>query len=99
MTFMLRNGVLMVDTDYGMALLDETYGQYWNLNPTGALVLRTLLSGGTAAQAAQDLTEHYAVDAESASRDVQELVADLGAAGLLTGTRRRRSPRAKRTPP
>ena len=57
MTLKLRNGVSTADTDYGTTLLDEDSGQYWNLNPTGALVLRTLLDGGTPAQAVQELTE------------------------------------------
>ena len=47
MTLKLRDGVSAADTDYGITLLDEDSGQYWNLNPTGALVLRTLLEGGT----------------------------------------------------
>jgi hypothetical protein len=49
MMLQLRDGVSAADTDYGMALLDEDSGQYWNLNPTAALALRTLLDGGTTA--------------------------------------------------
>jgi Coenzyme PQQ synthesis protein D (PqqD) len=84
MTLKLRDGVSVADTDYGMALLDEDSGQYWNLNPTAALALRTLLEGGTKAQAVQELTTQYAVDADTASRDVEDLVGDLHAAGLVT---------------
>jgi hypothetical protein len=84
MTVKLRDGVSAADTDYGMALLDEDSGQYWNLNPTAALALRTLLDGGTTAQAVQELTTQYAVDADTANRDVEDLVGDLHAAGLVT---------------
>jgi Coenzyme PQQ synthesis protein D (PqqD) len=84
MTLKLRDGVSAADTDYGMALLDEDSGQYWNLNPTAALALRTLLGGGTTAQAVQDLTEQYAVDADIANRDVEELLDQLRSAGLVT---------------
>jgi hypothetical protein len=84
MTLKLRDGVSTADTDYGIALLDEDCGQYWNLNPTGALVLRTLLDGGTPDQAVQALTEEYAVDADTASRDVDDLVGGLRSAGLVT---------------
>jgi hypothetical protein len=83
MTVKLRRGVFMVDTDYGIALLDEDSGQYWNLNPTGALALRKLLAGGTAEQAVEDLTNEYAVDIDSASRDVNDLVGQLSLAGLV----------------
>lgn len=79
----LREGVSVAETDDGIALLDENSGQYWNLNPTGALVLRTLLIGGTAAHAARELTAQYAVEADSAKHDVAELVGDLHSAGLL----------------
>jgi len=75
--------VSAADTDYGIALLDEDSGQYWNLNPTGALTLRTLLEGGTPEQAVQALTEQYAIDADTASRDVQDLMSELQSAGLV----------------
>ena len=83
MTLKLRNGVSTADTDYGIALLDEDSGEYWNLNPTGALVLRTLLEGGTSTDAVQALVERYDVDADSASRDVQDLLGGLHSAGLV----------------
>jgi hypothetical protein len=78
-----RDGVSAAETDYGIALLDEESGQYWNLNPTGALALRTLLDGGTTAQAVQALTEEYAVDVDTATRDVENLVGGLHSAGLV----------------
>jgi hypothetical protein len=83
MTLKLRDGVSAADTDYGMALLDEDSGQYWNLNPTAALALRTLLDGGTTAQAVQELTQQYAVDADTASQDINSLVGELYSAGLV----------------
>jgi Coenzyme PQQ synthesis protein D (PqqD) len=83
MTLKLRDGVSTADTDYGIALLDEDSGEYWNLNPTGALVLRTLLEGGTSTDAAQALAETYDVDADTAGRDVQDLLGGLRSAGLV----------------
>jgi hypothetical protein len=83
MTLTLRDGVSAADTEYGMALLDEDSGQYWNLNPTGTLALRTLLDGGTTAQVVRELMQQYAVDAETASQDVEDLLGELRAAGLI----------------
>jgi hypothetical protein len=83
MPLKLRDGVSAADTDYGMALLDEDSGQYWNLNPTAAVALRTLLDGGTTAQAVQELTEQYAVDADTAGQDIEDLVGELHSAGLV----------------
>jgi coenzyme PQQ synthesis protein D (PqqD) len=83
MTLKLRGGVSAADTDYGITLLDEDSGEYWNLNPTGTLVLRTLLDGRTSKQAAQAVIEQYAVDVETATRDVEDLVGELRSAGLV----------------
>ena len=83
MTLQLRDGVFTTETDYGVTLLDEKSGQYWNLNPTAALVLRMLLAGGTPDQAVQELTKQYEVNADTASRDVEDLVGSLHSAGLV----------------
>jgi Coenzyme PQQ synthesis protein D (PqqD) len=83
MALTLRPGVSTADTDYGTALLDENSGEYFTLNPTGTLVLRTLLDGGTLDQAAQALTEQYSVDAETADRDVADLIGALRSARLV----------------
>jgi hypothetical protein len=82
-TLTLRPGVSTADTEYGTTLLDEDSGEYFTLNPTGALVLRTLLAGGTAEQAATALTAEYAVDPATAAGDVAELVEGLRAARLV----------------
>jgi hypothetical protein len=87
MTLKLRDRVSTADTEYGIILLDEDSGEYWNLNPTGALVLRTLLDGGTSAEAVRALTEQYAIDSDTARADVDELVGGLQSAGLVTEQR------------
>jgi hypothetical protein len=85
MTLKLRDGVSAADTDYGIVLLDEDSGQYWNLNLSAAQVLRLLLDGGTPGEAVRQLTERYAVDADGAGRDVNDLLERLHSAGLLEG--------------
>jgi hypothetical protein len=83
MPLKLRDGVSAADTEYGITLLDEDSGEYWNLNPTGALVLHTLLDGGSPDQAVQQLTEQYEVDLDTARRDVEDLLGGLYSAGLV----------------
>ncbi|WP_151480699.1 lasso peptide biosynthesis PqqD family chaperone [Streptomyces albicerus] len=83
MTLKLRDGVFTAETEYGITLLDEDRDQYWTLNPSAAVALRTLLDDGTVAEAAQALTEQYAVDIDSAHQDVRELVGELRSAGLV----------------
>jgi hypothetical protein len=83
MSLTLRPGVSTADTEYGTTLLDEDSGEYFTLNPTASLVLRTLLDGGTAEQAAAALTAEYDVDAGTAGRDVAELLDGLRSARLV----------------
>ena len=83
MALKLRPGVFDTETEYGIVLLDGDSGEYYDLNPTGALVLRTLLAGATAGQAAQALTEEYAVGLEDATQDVREILAHLRTAQLV----------------
>ncbi|GHA07076.1 lasso peptide biosynthesis PqqD family chaperone [Streptomyces echinoruber] len=85
MSLELRRGVLMAETEYGLALLDETSGEYWTLNPTAAVVLETVLAGGSTQQAVHALTERYDVRADRAGEDVERIVAELRSAGLLAG--------------
>lgn len=80
----LRDDVSITETEDNVVLLDERAGEYFQLNPSGALALRTLLDGGTPEQAARVLTEQFDVDDERAGRDVSALVTDLRAAGLVT---------------
>ena len=82
MTLKLRAGISTADVEYGTALLDEDRGEYWNLNPTGALVLERMLAGATREEAAHALAEEYGVDLDVATADVRELLEGLQSAGL-----------------
>jgi Coenzyme PQQ synthesis protein D (PqqD) len=84
MAMTLRRGVSATETDYGTTLLDEDSGEYFTLNPSGSLVLRTLLAGGTAAEASRALTAEYEVATETADLDVADLLAELRSARLVT---------------
>jgi Coenzyme PQQ synthesis protein D (PqqD) len=79
----LRENVVHTETEYGAALLDSDSGEYWTLNPSGALVVQILLGGGSTAEAVQAVSKSYQVDATIASRDVDTLLADLRTANLV----------------
>jgi PqqD family protein of HPr-rel-A system len=83
MPLTLRPGVLMADTEYGSTLLDQRSGEYWTLNPTAAAVLRALLDGRSARQAATALTGEYDVGPEEAEEDVDRILGELRAARLV----------------
>ncbi|GHG54349.1 lasso peptide biosynthesis PqqD family chaperone [Streptomyces griseocarneus] len=70
-------------TDYGTVLLDQRSGQYWELNPTGTLVVQTLLEGGGEADAVDAVVAEFAIDRPQAAHDVAALIGQLRQAGLV----------------
>lgn len=85
MTMTLRPGVVTADTEYGMALLDQSSGEYYTLNPTAAVIVRALLDGTTTDQAVTALTDQYDVAAEQVEEDITRILQELRDARLLTG--------------
>ncbi|TDQ48493.1 coenzyme PQQ synthesis protein D (PqqD) [Actinorugispora endophytica] len=79
----LRPDVSATDTDYGMVLLDGRSGGYWQLNDTGAEIVRRLLDGGAPDEVVGFLVAEYEVGRSDAERDVRELVDDLLASGMV----------------
>ncbi|MFF8290071.1 lasso peptide biosynthesis PqqD family chaperone [Streptomyces sp. NPDC016309] len=75
--------VSTTETGYGTVLLDQRSGHYWELNPTGTLIVRVLMDGGDEAAAAAALAEAYDIDPAGAREDVAALVAELRASGLV----------------
>ncbi|MEE4423401.1 lasso peptide biosynthesis PqqD family chaperone [Streptomyces bugieae] len=74
--------VSTAETDYGTVLLDERSGDYWELNPSGTLVVKTLLGGGEERDAVDALVARFDIDRAQATQDVAALVQELRASGL-----------------
>ncbi|BAC73400.1 hypothetical protein Save01_01384 [Streptomyces avermitilis] len=74
--------VSTAETDYGTVLLDERAGEYWELNPTGTLVVNTLMAGGDEAAAVVALADEFDIDLVQAKQDVDALVQQLRTSGL-----------------
>lgn len=70
-------------TDYGVVLLNEATGKFWNLNPSGALVLDALLTTGTVEAAAAAVMQDFAVASEVATADAEDILQSLLTAGIL----------------
>ncbi|GGS61635.1 hypothetical protein GCM10010156_20360 [Planobispora rosea] len=83
MSLRLRTDVAATDTDYGAVLLDQRSGEFWQLNPTAALIIRRLTAGDSPASAAAAVAEEFEVGPDQALADVRELVDELRAAGLV----------------
>jgi hypothetical protein len=81
--YVLAPDIAAVDTEYGMALLHQVHGQYWSLNPTGVIVLRSALESGDPDHAVNRLMDAYDVDGKDAAEDVARLMDGLMKAGIL----------------
>jgi Coenzyme PQQ synthesis protein D (PqqD) len=81
--YALAPDIAAVDTEYGMALLHQVRGQYWSLNPTAVIVLRSALESGDPEHAVNRLMDAYDVDGKVAAEDVAGLVDGLVKAGIL----------------
>lgn len=83
MILTLPPDVTTADTGEGLVILDQRNGRYWQLNRTGAAILRLLLDGNSPEQAAARLAEKAPVPAERALTDVRSLVDALSSARLV----------------
>jgi len=80
----LSRSVVSTETDYGTALLDQRSGRYWTLNPTATVILQVLLDGGDRSRAVHALLDQFDVEPDTARADVDLLIIQLRAAGLVT---------------
>lgn len=67
-----------------LVLLHLDRGSYYTLNPTGAFVWERLGEGASLGAIRDAIVEAFEVDAETAWRDLVELVGELEAEGLVT---------------
>jgi Coenzyme PQQ synthesis protein D (PqqD) len=82
----LARDVTVTAVESGAVILDGRRGRYWQLNESGAAVLRMLLEGADPAATAASLFSEALVTDEQARHDVQALVDSLSAAMLVEVT-------------
>lgn len=83
MNLRLRADVSTVDTDDGLVLLDERSGKYYQLNFSGAVVLRALVEGNSAEEAVRALCERFPDKTHRIAADVTAVIEHLRAVGLV----------------
>ncbi|MER5345413.1 lasso peptide biosynthesis PqqD family chaperone [Streptomyces mirabilis] len=83
MKLTLARDVTLTVVDTGAVLLDGRRGRYWQLNHSGAGVLRQLLDGKAPDTAAAGLCAAAPVSDDQARQDVQALIDALSAAKLV----------------
>ncbi|MFI8434696.1 lasso peptide biosynthesis PqqD family chaperone [Streptomyces sp. NPDC079020] len=83
MALRLHPDVATTDTDDGVVLLHQRTGRYWQLNSSGAYVLRSLLEGSSVDQVVSALSTQYRIEEDQARRDIARLSEQLSSARLL----------------
>jgi PqqD family protein of HPr-rel-A system len=84
MNLRLRADVSTVETDDGLVLLDERSGKYYQLNASGAVVLRALVESGSTEDAVRELCERFPSQTDCIAADVAAVIEHLRAVGLIT---------------
>jgi hypothetical protein len=86
MNWELRDGVSWSPTEYGGVLLDSTTGEYWQLNPAGAVVLAAALDGADLDRTAAALADRFegAGDPDALAEDAVTILDELAGARLVT---------------
>ncbi|TJZ59059.1 lasso peptide biosynthesis PqqD family chaperone [Streptomyces piniterrae] len=82
MALRFATDITTAETEYGTVLLDQRSGHYWELNPTGTLVVQTLLEGGEEADAVDAVIAEFDIDRARAEQDVAALLDLLRTSGL-----------------
>ncbi|KLJ03155.1 lasso peptide biosynthesis PqqD family chaperone [Streptomyces albidoflavus] len=83
MTDKLAPHVSATDTGTGMVLLDERSGRYWQLNGTGADVVRLLGEGKPPQEIVSAFKERFPDHGDAVAADVDRLLRSLREAGLV----------------
>lgn len=73
------------EVEDAVVILDLRDSSYFSLNKTGAALWPVLVEGSTREQLITRLTERFAVDETTASRDVAAFIGSLAEHGLLAG--------------
>jgi hypothetical protein len=79
----LHPDVVTTDTDDGMVLLHQRTGRYWQLNTTGASVLRRLLDGHTPEEIARGIAGRHGVAINRVQHDIAQTIEQLHTTCLL----------------
>lgn len=79
----ISGNVLFRDLDGEGVLLNLQTGEYYGLNRVGTEVWRSLLASESVAAIHSHLLEEYEVSPETLWRDLEELVAEMDAKGLV----------------
>lgn len=83
MSWKLADHVSLTDTGAGAVLLNERDGRYWQINGTGALVLRALAHGREIDEVVRQLCDAHPDAAGDVEADVRRVVDRAEAAGLV----------------
>ena len=78
-----RDHVRLLSSEHGAVLLDTSHGQFYGLNPAGAIAWTALASGGDREDAVAAVVAHFDIDDSTVRRDVDDLVALLLTHGLI----------------
>lgn len=76
-------GQVYADLAGELAILNQTTGIYYGLDPVGARIWTLIAEGNTVAEIRATLIDEYEVDGKQLEADLTRLLSDLAAKGLI----------------
>lgn len=83
MKYQLEPDVVLTEVEDGAVLLDQRDGRYWQLNRTGATVLRLTLEGRSLEETTDIVADGHTDRAQRVGSDVRTLLRSLVDARLV----------------
>jgi hypothetical protein len=78
-----KENLFVINAEENYIVFDPDEGDKWEINETGAFILRSLIEGASLKDIRERMTEKYDLDQGKAEEALQKYIADLREEGIL----------------
>jgi hypothetical protein len=78
-----RENIFLINAEEKYIVFDPEEGDKWELNDTGALIVKNLMKGASLEEIKNKILEEYEIDPKSAEKVLQEYVEQLKKVGVI----------------
>lgn len=78
-----RENIFLINAEEKYIVFDPEEGDKWELNDTGALIVKNLMKGASLEEIKDKILEEYEINPDSAEKALQQYVEQLKKAGVI----------------
>lgn len=78
-----KENLFVINAEENYIVFDPDEGDKWEINETGAFILRNLIEGASLEEIRERITEKYDLDPGKAEEALHKYIADLREEGIL----------------